>query len=269
MNLLNELERARAIESNIEALEAEMDAYSRLFAGDERETARQHWNRLKRALKGDIERNRQKQAAYNSYIDSIRDEDVKKMLQLHLNGISWAKIYAIVYGYSNGGTGANYCYKKVTRYLQKHPMKRKDDFMNYEEVKELNQQDFNAFPLGFAFNERQLKESMERLGVTSENELLSIGGGGFIRKTDRAAFLDLLERTGQRVKDGIDSDPDGLGFIKGMFFTELANHEYCYSGDLSETLEAVGITMQEIEESPKLAAGLKAALQEYAAAGYE
>ena len=79
--------------------------------------------RLKTALEAEIERNRQQQKEYANYIAAITDPQIKQMIELHLNNVSWAKIHAIVYGYSTGGTGANYCYHKVTRYLKKHPMK--------------------------------------------------------------------------------------------------------------------------------------------------
>lgn len=139
----------------------------------------------------------------------------------------------------------------------------------YRELKKINQDEFNAFPMGFAFSKDQLKAEMERLGVQSEADLIGIGGGGFIRKADRAAFLELLERTQDRIQKAIDEDPDGLGFVADMFFEELANHEYCITRDLTDTLEALGYTAEEIEQSPKLKAGLMEAIFQYNAAGYE
>lgn len=269
MKLLNDLERARSIPANIEAIEAEIKAYSRAFDASERETARNRWKRLKKALESEIDRNRQEMAAYTAYIEEIQDAEIKEMLQLHLNGVPWAKIHRIIYGYFNGGTGADYCYHKVTRYLKRHPMKRKDSFMNYAEVKEQNQQQFNSFPMGFAFTREQLAQQMQRLGVDSEADLISIGGGGFIRATDKAAFLAMLEETQERLQKEIDADPDGMGFVKQMFYTELANHEYCLTNDLTDTLEAVGYTAEEVNGNEKLRAGLMAAIDAYKAAGFE
>ena len=141
--------------------------------------------------------------------------------------------------------------------------------MNYRELKEQNQQDFNAFPMGFAFSRDQLAAEMERLGVQNEADLIGIGGGGFIRKTDRAAFLELLERTQDRIQEAIDADPDGREFVADMIETELADHEYCITNDLTDTLEALGFTAEEIEQSPKLKTGLTEAVKNYRAAGYE
>lgn len=138
----------------------------------------------------------------------------------------------------------------------------------YEELKAQNQKQFNSFPVGFAFSKQQLNEEMQRLGVDSEADLIGIGGGGFIRATDKAAFLAMLEETRERLQNEIDADTDGSGFIKQMFYTELANHEYCISGNLAETLDACGMTLQEVQESDKLKNGLQLALNEYAAAGF-
>ena len=54
----------------------------------------------------------------------------------------------------------------------------------------------------------------------------------------------------------IQADPDGTGFIFQMFRYELANHEYSYTGDLAETLDALGITTDEVNASPALLNGL-------------
>ena len=57
--------------------------------------------------------------------------------------------------------------------------------------------------------------------------------------------------------------------FRSMFETELANHEYCITNDLTDTLEALGYTAEEIEQSPKLKTGLTEAIKNYLAAGYE
>lgn len=137
--------------------------------------------------------------------------------------------------------------------------------MNYRELKEINQKQFNNFPMGFAFSREQFTKEMERLGVTSEADLIGIGGGGFIRATDKAAFLAMLEETAARIQQEIDADPDGMGFVKDMFYEELANHEYCISCDLTDTLEALGYTAQEVNDNEKLRRGLMAAIKEYGA----
>ena len=120
---LNTLKQSKAIESNIEAMQAQIKT---LQAPDDREmkpSTRERRKRLIMTLESEIDRNRKMQAAYNDYLANIEDKQIKRMLELYMNGISWAKIYAIIYGYPNGGTGANYCYVTCKRYLKKHPMK--------------------------------------------------------------------------------------------------------------------------------------------------
>ena len=50
-----------------------------------------------------------------------------------------------------------------------------------------------------------------------------------------------------------------------MFLTELCNHEYSYTGDISETLDALNITAEEVNASAALQNGLKKAVKEIAA----
>lgn len=46
-----------------------------------------------------------------------------------------------------------------------------------------------------------------------------------------------------------------------MFLYEMDNHEYGYTGDLDDTLDALGMEWEEIEASEKLLTGLKKAQQ--------
>ena len=55
----------------------------------------------------------------------------------------------------------------------------------YSAFKKSKQQKVDEFPMIFAFSQEQLEEGKARLGVTDNKELLSIGAGGFIRKSDR------------------------------------------------------------------------------------
>ena len=41
-------------------------------------------------------------------------------------------------------------------------------------------------------------------------------------------------------------------FIYGMFYSELCNHEYCVTGDLSETLDVLGLTVDEVNDNPAM-----------------
>lgn len=135
----------------------------------------------------------------------------------------------------------------------------------YAELKNNLQKEFDAFPFGFAFSNEQFEKMKEELGVKENSELISIGAGGFIRKTDEKALDELINGKEKRMKEAIASDPTGEGFIKDMFLYELANHEYCITYDLRDTLEALDLTINEIMEDPRLKLGLELAKNEYLA----
>ena len=44
-----------------------------------------------------------------------------------------------------------------------------------------------------------------------------------------------------------------------MFLYELQNHEYSYTGDYTEAMDALGITFEDLEKKPALANGLQLA----------
>lgn len=135
----------------------------------------------------------------------------------------------------------------------------------YAELKNKLQKEFDAFPFGFAFSNEQFEKMKEELGVKDNSELISIGAGGFIRKTDEKALDELINGKEKRMKEAIASDPTGKGFIKDMFLYELANHEYCITYELDDTLYTLDLTLEEIEKDPRLKLGLQLAKNEYLA----
>lgn len=135
----------------------------------------------------------------------------------------------------------------------------------YETLKAKHQKEFDNFPMFFAFSDEQFKRGMEKLGLNENetNKIYSIGSGGFIRKADSKQFGELIENSAKEMQKAIDEDKDGTGFIKDMFFYELGNHEYIITYDLSDTIDALDLTMEKIEKSEKLQNGLKLAKKEY------
>jgi hypothetical protein len=89
----------------------------------------------------------------------------------------------------------------------------------------------------FAFSNQQFTEGKQKLGVTDNSELLSIGYGGYIRKTDREAYRDLLEAGDKELKEYL-KEPEQL---KDALIYELGNHEYCITYDLEPALEALSL----------------------------
>ena len=137
--------------------------------------------------------------------------------------------------------------------------------MNYLELKEKHQKEVNEFPFGFAFSKEQFEKMMQEFGLTKNDtdKIYSIGAGGYIKKSDAPAMDEMFKRHNQELKDAIINDKDGSGFIYQMFDYELANHEYCITHDLEETLESLSLTEKDIEENENLQKGLKKALKRY------
>lgn len=132
----------------------------------------------------------------------------------------------------------------------------------YNELREKHQKEVNDFPIGFAFSDKQFEEQMQKLGLNPDDtsKVISIGGGGFIRKTDLKAFEEMFERHSKEMNEAIANDKTGEGFIKEMFLFELANHEYSYTHELEDTLEALDLTKEQVRNDQRLKHGLLLAI---------
>jgi len=129
----------------------------------------------------------------------------------------------------------------------------------YTALKEKHQAEVNAFPMQFAFNQKQLEEGLIKLGLkpTENYKVCQLPGtGGFYRRTDAKALHEMFDRHTAEMQEAVDQDITGDGFIFAMFNYELANHEYNYTGDITDTIEALGLTYEEIQKSSSLLHGL-------------
>ena len=128
----------------------------------------------------------------------------------------------------------------------------------YTELKSKHQKEVDAFPFGFAFNQKQFNEMMGKWGLapTDTDKIYKIGGGGFVRKSDADAMDEMFARHEAERKAAMQDDE----YLYQMFDYELANHEYGYTGDLEDTLDAIGLTMDEINADPRMANALKKAI---------
>ena len=132
----------------------------------------------------------------------------------------------------------------------------------YAVLRKRQQEEFNKLPLGFAFSNKQFDEMMKGWGLDPDKDLdkiYRIPGGGFVQKKDHALLHETMDRHQKEMEEAIAADPDGTGFVYEMFLYEMDNHEYGYTGDLEDTLNALGLTIEEIAASEKLMAGLEKA----------
>ena len=132
----------------------------------------------------------------------------------------------------------------------------------YKELHDRHQAEINAFPFGFAFSQEQFDKMMVdrfNLEPTDTDKIYSIGGGGYIRKEDHQAMCDMIERHAKEKKDAIAADLTGEGYIYDMFVYELANHEYMITMTSDDTLDALGLTWEDVKADSRLSHGLKKA----------
>ncbi len=131
----------------------------------------------------------------------------------------------------------------------------------YQEMKAKQEKELNAFPFMWAFDEKQFNAGMKGLGLepTDTDKIFSIGAGGYIRKTDAPAMEEMFARHEAELKAARAADKKGFTFE--MFLYELDNHEYSYTGDATETLEALGLTWQEVQADKRLSDALNKAIK--------
>lgn len=136
---------------------------------------------------------------------------------------------------------------------------------SYEAMQKRHQQEVNAFPMKWAFNNRQLEQGMRELGLnpSQTNEIVGIGGGGFIRRSDKQAFIDMFKRQNAEQKTALAAQKNGDEYAYQMFLCELGNHEYVITGNLSDTLDACGLSAEQINNDPKLRKALARAIKDY------
>jgi hypothetical protein len=131
-------------------------------------------------------------------------------------------------------------------------MTTKQNKLSYMEVRAKGQNPFNNFEgLFFAFSNEQLAKGMKKLGLTMNDtdKIVSIGHGGFLLKSRREAFKEMMDN-GDKIMDEWLKDDDNL---LQAFVYELDNHEYCYTYDLEPAVEALGFTMEEVYADKRMA----------------
>ena len=135
----------------------------------------------------------------------------------------------------------------------------------YTEMKERHQAEVNAFPLHFAFGDAQIDAKLKELGLTRknyQNHIVVVFHGCFILKKDKEAYYEMFRRHAQERAAAMEADVDGSGYLYEMFKTELCNHEYGYTGDVTDTLMALGLNARDIAEKPTFKAALERAAGE-------
>ena len=131
----------------------------------------------------------------------------------------------------------------------------------YADLKQRQQQEFGTFPMQYAFSNQQFAEGMAALGLkpADTDKIYKVPGGGFYRREDGSRLKTMMDRFDQELHEAVAGDKTGDGFVYEMFLYELENYEYGCTMDLSETLDALGYTPEDIQADPRLSHGLERA----------
>lgn len=141
----------------------------------------------------------------------------------------------------------------------------------YAEMQKCHQAETNALPIYWAFTEERFDAVLKELGLTKNDtdKMCRAPGGGFCLASDAQMIVSTLIRHSKELKAAVEADKTGEGFIKDMFLSELRNHEYTYTCEVEEAVEACGFTMEQVENDERLLHGLEvAAKQLREAAGF-
>ena len=75
----------------------------------------------------------------------------------------------------------------------------------YDELRDKQMQEYNAFPTGAAYNEKQFAEMMNKWGLQTNDtdKIYHIFAGVYIRKADHKAFHDMIDRFEKELEEAI------------------------------------------------------------------
>ncbi len=75
----------------------------------------------------------------------------------------------------------------------------------YAELKQRQQEEFEAFPMQFAFSDKQFADGMAKLGLkpTDTDKVYAAPGGGFYRREDSQRLKAMMERFDCELQEAI------------------------------------------------------------------
>lgn len=127
---------------------------------------------------------------------------------------------------------------------------------SYRELRHRQQKEHDSFTgIGACIAPQFEAEFFKKLEVKSFGEVTHLGFGMFCRNDRLNDYKAMMDRHHQELKDAIKADEKGDGFVAGMFYYELANHECQLTGDPTDALMALGFTRKQVLEDKKLKRG--------------
>lgn len=118
----------------------------------------------------------------------------------------------------------------------------------YSEIKQKHGDELNSFEgIFFAFSNEQFADGLKKMGIKPGEErekLAKLPAGGFILKTRSKAFSDMFKRHNKEM-EALKKDRKAL--LEAIVY-ELGNHEYGYTYDETDALEALGMEAGDVPE---------------------
>ena len=99
----------------------------------------------------------------------------------------------------------------------------------------------NDVPMKFAFNDEQFERGARELGVVDKSELVSIGMGGFMKKTDTHLFEKAMDANEKEIQEFLSADE---GLMDALIY-ELGNYEYCITYDPTDALGVLDVSLDD------------------------
>lgn len=135
----------------------------------------------------------------------------------------------------------------------------------YLQIKNDNQKRFDDFANDniiwiIAMTEKKFNDELTSRGLKPD-DVVSVGHGAFIKKDNYNNYIEYMHMLLKN--DAFEQVKNDDVEVKKAFIYELANHEYCITYELDDTLDALGTTEEEIKKDPRLKKILKEAINEY------
>ena len=129
----------------------------------------------------------------------------------------------------------------------------------YKQLKDQLQKQYDALPIKYAYSEMQFKSMLKQFETETGGRvrLLHIGHGAYILAQDEKLIDDFLERSDRELAEAMKDDD----FLYDAFNYELANHEFCYTDDISDALDALGLSWEQIKDDQRIMTILKRACE--------
>lgn len=102
-------------------------------------------------------------------------------------------------------------------------MKRQE----YLDLQKRQQQEFEDFPIAYAFSEQQLTEALGKLGAEKSECVTVFGHGDVVKKKDVPALMSMMKRHTKEIHEALKDKE----FAEAAFLYEMNNHEYAINWD--------------------------------------